>query len=281
MISVDRFLDYAGFFFITIRLLFCTKCCSPVRPLSTLDHNEIEQRKLKAVDILCPVLATLYKQGLLHPNSAGGVYWDDLSMALQEHLGVLPSWALFHSVSYAAFKENDVHQSTRSRFGKKRCINIFKMNVGQIERPEYIKHGFSTTIRDSRYDPAVEEAGDEKEPEEEARTTTTTTTVIETNTLPPPPPNQNSKARRKESRRQRFERWFTRRVFFLQEDRCYLSGLARVIKDAREYGSQAGEFSEHNITAFHPTCCESKHRKELFGYQACLKLASLFVCFGT
>ena len=141
------------------------------------------------------------------------------------------------------------------------------MNVGQIERPEYIKHGFSTTIRDSRYDPAVEEAGDEKEPEEEAKTTTTTTTVIETNTLPPPPPNQNSKARRKESRRQRFERWFTRRVFFLQEDRCYLSGLARVIKDAREYGSQAGEFSEemwgsnrpHHLPVRVPTITKVAH----------------------
>jgi hypothetical protein len=293
MISWARFLDYTGFFFITIRLLFCTKCCSPARPSSTLDHNEIERRKLKAEDILCPVLATLYKQGLLHPNSAGRVYWDDLSMALQEHLGVLPSWALFHSVSYAAFKEHDVHQSARSRFGKKRCLNLFKMNVGQVERPEYLKHGFSTTIRDSRYDPAVEELGDEKEPEEEANastattTTTTTTTTpitttittaIETKTLPP---NQNFKARQKESRRQRFERWFTRRVFFLQEDRCYLSGLARVIKDARESGCQAGEFSEPNMTVFHPTCCESKHRKELFEYQACLKLASLFVCFGT
>lgn len=276
--SWDRFIDFSQFLIITVRLLFCKSCCSTRKDSQKLDQRERHLREAKAAKIACPVLALLYNQGILHPNTDGRVSWDDLFVALEE-IGTLPGYALFHSAGIAAFKDVDFHQSIRSRFGQKRYLNVFKMSVGQIERLEYIKHGCSSTIRDTRYDP-VSSSGATASAKGDPATTNTIETKSVTGTTDTIDGIANDARRLNKSRRQRFERWFTRRVFFLKEDRCYLSGLARVIKAVRDSGETLGEWSEEKMIIFHPKCYDSKYKQELIEWQACLKLTSLFVCFG-
>ena len=199
-------------------------------------------------------------------------------MALQE-IGTLPGCALFHCAGIAAFKDGDFHQTLRSRCGKKRFINVFKMNVEQTERHEYTKHGCSTNIRDTRFDPVPAAPSlelpstareDESVEDDEKKTERERSMSGED--------EATSKIVRA-SRKERFDRWFTRRSFFLRENRCYLSGLARVLKQARDEGVHCGEWSARNMSMYHPDCVES-YKEELCEWQATVKLASLFACFG-
>ena len=295
--SCERILDIITFIFISIRLLLCPSRTSKQR----LTSLELEQRKDKVHTIACPVLAILYNQGLLHPDEQGKVSWQQLYVALQE-IGTLPGHALFHSAGIAAFKDGDFHQTLRSRCGKNRYINIFRLNLGAIDRHEFVKHGFSTTIRDVRFDPTINEtsnnthsdtidrknvamkdSGNGSGSATDSDSDDAADTEIKTkqkNTDDANNTKQTIHKRRRESRRQRFERWFTRRVFFLREDRCYLSGLARVLKEARDCGEKSGEWSQNNMKIFHPNPKCHDYSNELIEYQATIKWASLFVCFG-
>ena len=200
-------------------------------------------------------------------------------MALQE-IGTLPGCALFHCAGIAAFKDGDFHQTLRSRCGKKRFINVFKMNVEQTEHPEYTKHGCSTNIRDTRFDPVPAAPSlelpatareDESVKDGEKKTERERSTSGE---------DEATSKLVRASRKERFDRWFTRRSFFLRENRCYLSGLARVLKQARDEGVHCGEWSTRNMSMYHPDCVESNYKEELCEWQATVKLASLFACFG-
>jgi hypothetical protein len=127
--------------------------------------------------ITCPVLSGLFTSGKLVPNGRGQVSAGQLKTALQE-TGVSWQFAHFQSQGIMNYADTDVHQNERSgglmnlilnSFFKTRYANLFtmqpaddcKVNPNGLTNnsawpcnanPQNQQHGFSTTMRDRRFD---------------------------------------------------------------------------------------------------------------------------------
>mmetsp|Transcript_26726 Transcript_26726/g.55453 ORF Transcript_26726/g.55453 Transcript_26726/m.55453 type:complete len:384 (+) Transcript_26726:55-1206(+) len=144
-----------------------------------------EEREENAKRIPCPFLAGLYSEGILKPDEFGRVNSQHLKEAMVEVGSTVPN-AVFPSFGTVRFKEEDIHQTERhwdyglvpsgflNQIGlpedlSNLWLNIMTMNVpdkcvdaaGHAEvpskfpcnaNPQHVQHGYSTTIRDPRYD---------------------------------------------------------------------------------------------------------------------------------
>lgn len=144
-----------------------------------------EEREENAKRIPCPFLAGLYSEGILKPDRYGRVNSQHLKEAIVEVGSTVPN-AVFPSFGTVRFREEDMHQTERhwdyglvpsgflDQVGLEEdlsnlWLNIMTMNVpdkcvdaaGHAEvpskfpcnaNPQHVQHGYSTTIRDPRYD---------------------------------------------------------------------------------------------------------------------------------
>jgi hypothetical protein len=131
--------------------------------------------------IACPVMAGLYTSGRLIPNWEGQVSAKEVRDGLQE-IGCSAQIATFQAQGIASYAETDVHQNHRlstpkdlvkNLFVNTRFANLFTMqpadscfsNPENIENgvtkmggwpcnanPQNQQHGYSTTMRDMRFD---------------------------------------------------------------------------------------------------------------------------------
>ena len=143
------------------------------------------EREENAKRIPCPFLAGLYQEGILKPDEHGRVNSQHMKEAMMEAGSTIPN-AIFPAFGTVRFKEGDLHQTSRhwdyglipsgliDDFGLEKdlstlWLNIMTMNVpdkcvdaaGHAEvpskfpcnaNPQHVQHGYSTTIRDPRYD---------------------------------------------------------------------------------------------------------------------------------
>ena len=94
----------------------------------------------------------MYRRGWLNPTPAGVITWQELFACLRA-IGFCRASAHGQAVNIAAYRSHDTAQ-TRDRGGVRRFLNIFQMSPGETSASAamQVQHGFSTTIRDSRFD---------------------------------------------------------------------------------------------------------------------------------
>ncbi|CAE7886965.1 FCPE, partial [Symbiodinium microadriaticum] len=143
------------------------------------------EREENAKRIPCPFLAGLYQEGILKPDEYGRVNSQHMKEAMMAAGSTIPN-AIFPSFGTVRFKEDDLHQTKRhwdyglipsgviDDFGLEKdlstlWLNIMTMNVPDKcidaaghaampskfpcnANPQHVQHGYSTTIRDPRYD---------------------------------------------------------------------------------------------------------------------------------
>ena len=143
------------------------------------------EREENARRIPCPFLAGLYQEGILKPDQYGRVNSQHMKEAMMAAGSTVPN-AIFPSFGTVRFKEDDLHQTKRhwdyglipsgviDDFGLEKdlstlWLNIMTMNVPDKcidaaghaavpskfpcnANPQHVQHGYSTTIRDPRYD---------------------------------------------------------------------------------------------------------------------------------
>jgi len=135
--------------------------------------GDLVRNRSKAHFIACPVLAGLYHRGILKPDEYGRVTEYELQSALQETGASLENSA-FQALGIAGYRGDDLHQNVRhcgpnhpEGFLSRFYVNLFTMNPGDAcavaghrtpggflcnANPQFQQHGYSTTIRDTRYD---------------------------------------------------------------------------------------------------------------------------------
>lgn len=219
------------------------------RPEETASPEE-QQRRLNAHRIACPVLASMYRRGWLNPTPAGVITWQELFACLRA-IGFCRASAHGQAVNIAAYRGDDTAQTTRDRGGVRRFLNIFSMSPGETSASAamQLQHGFSTIIRDSRFDAGADAAAV------------------------------------RESRKARFAEVFGgEEVMTLDpatgERRCYLAGLARVLGHAKLHGDKAGEWSSDNIAQTHPKAAAAGFGSELSEWQPVFAWSFFWVAFG-
>ena len=143
------------------------------------------EREENAKRIPCPFLAGLYQEGILKPDEHGRVNSQHMKEAMMAAGSTIPN-AIFPAFGTVRFKEDDLHQTKRhwdyglipsgviDDLGLEKdlstlWLNIMTMNVPDRcvdaaghamvpskfpcnANPQHVQHGYSTTIRDPRYD---------------------------------------------------------------------------------------------------------------------------------
>lgn len=136
----------------------------------TAGHSDLVRDAKKVDFVACPVIAGMYQRGFLNPDESGRVSAHELKGALMA-IGVSEPSALFQSTGIAGYLGNDPHQNVRrnqgQRFLETLYVNIFSMNPGDNcavagesahagvpcnANTQFLQHGYSTTMRDSRFD---------------------------------------------------------------------------------------------------------------------------------
>jgi hypothetical protein len=300
--SLCSCVDAFGFVLIVLWLFMCccTNACIPVKKLSV---DERELRQAHAWRIACPVLASMYCSGMLHPDSRGCISWRHLWCALRaigctrclspsrfsrspsqapplaccvrltvhaDHAG--PSArrvnALFQAAGIAAYRHGDPNQLVRARGGVFRYLNIFRMGVGELSSQTHVhvQHGASTTIRDSRFDPPSDFSPGGR--------------LCDTMQSTP-----EAAAHILESRSARFDEWITDAPGVITtssgERRMYLpGGLAQLLTNTTACGDESGEWSQPAIIAKKPSVAKMGHTQELHEWQAVFAMTAMCVAFG-
>ena len=215
----------------------------------TLTEAEAEERCASAHRIACPVLASMYRAGLLNPTPSGIITWQDLFAGLRA-IGFCRSSAMFQAFGIASYRASDPQQTLRDRGGVHRFLNIFQMSPGETSKSAsmQVQHGFSTVIRDSRNDDGAE-----------------------------------SLASIRASREARFNEIFGQEGIFRTEDgerRCYLDGLSRVLSHLKQHGDKSGEWSSENLATVHPSAAKKGFASEMHEWQPLFAFCACWCAFG-
>jgi len=221
-------------------------CCGR-RAQRRLPADLEQERRLNAHRIACPVLASMYRRGMLNPTAEGVITWQELFACLRT-VGFDHASAHGQAVGIAAYRKGDTEMSRRDRGGVSRFLNIFRMSPGEASATAalQLQHGFSTTIRDSRFDSAE-------------------SAVV----------SDQASLGIRESRAARFEEWYNAVPGVMQvhpdsgERRCYLAGLAALLGHAKVHGDKSGRWSPDNVEQCLPTAAAMGYTTEMFEAQVC------------
>ena len=236
-------------------------CCARPRLPADLEHD----RRLNAHRIACPVLASMYRDGMLNPTAEGVINWQELFACLRA-VGFCRASAHAQAVGIAAYRNGDTDQmSQRDRGGVNRFLNIFRMSPGETSASAalQLQHGFSTTVRDSRFDG------------ESADSTAMDSTAA-----------ANLADRVRESRKTRFDEWYNavpgvmRRHAASGERRCYLDGLSALLGHAKVHGDKSGRWSPGNVKDCLPKAAALGFTTEMYEAQAVFAFSFFWVAFG-
>ena len=87
-------------------------CCPGSNVRLELSESDAEQRRLNAHRIACPVLAMMFRAGLLNPTPDGIINWEDL-MVCMRNIGLCRASSYSLALS-AAYREGDTEQTVRT-----------------------------------------------------------------------------------------------------------------------------------------------------------------------
>ena len=226
-------------------------CCPGSNVRLELSESDAEQRRLNAHRIACPVLAMMFRAGLLNPTPDGVINWEDLMVCLR-NIGFCRASSYLQTM-VCAYREGDIEQSVRDRGARRRFLNIYRMSPGETSESaaRQVQHGFSTIIRDSR------EEGDDATDAAAVRLA------------------------RKAKLDAVFQSAFTTAPGV--ERRCYLDGLSRVLGHLKVHGDKSGEWSSENVRKCHPKAAareDGAYLGEMTEWQPLIAFCACWMAFG-
>lgn len=250
-------------------------------------------RKLHAHRIPCPLMSSFYRKGWLNPDKYGRVEWMEMYKGLRIS-GASVMSSFFQTTGIVAYNETDYEQTVRNREAdvlgvivpflhtakpsKRRYVNLFRMNPGDYINSHFVQHGFSTTIRDGRYDHIakpvrVEEGeglllmGGMEESDE-----------------------QREFDRVRKLRQERLNDWIGAEGILDAHGRLYLKGLGKLLVNMKDHGDRSSEWSfdpksseKQNIDKYHPKASQEKGdqvKEPLSEWQALLAWLATLTGFG-
>jgi hypothetical protein len=250
-------------------------------------------RKLHAHRIPCPLMSSFYRRGWLNPDQYGRVEWMEMYNSLRIS-GASVMSSFFQTTGIVAYNETDYEQTVRNREpdvlavfaqflhtgkpSKLRYVNLFRMNPGDYINSHYVQHGFSTTIRDRRYDHMAKPV---RVKEGEGLVLVGGTEEAD---------EQLEFDRVRKLRRGRLDDWIGAAGVLDEQGRLYVKGLGKLLVDMKEHGDRSSEWSfdaksseKQNIDKYHPKASQEKGqyiKEPLSEWQAMLAWLATLTGFG-